>query len=119
MCVKIPVLGKTLNRREVVTMLKTQEEVLEWLLRHEEGNYKELVSKAGKVLTRQLELLGYIRRGANSQEDTYALTRRGRRVAEATIHLKNALEREETKPMKKERRIRKKTRFEKLILSRI
>jgi len=100
-------------------MLKTQEEIFEWLLKHEEGSYKELVDKAGKVLTRQLELLGYIRRGANSQEDTYALTNRGKRVAKATIHLKNALKRKRVEPIKEEKRTRKKTRFERLILSHI
>ena len=95
-------------------MLKTQEEVLEWLLNNEEGNYKELVAVAGEVMTRQLELLGYIKRGANSKEDTYALTRRGRRVALATQRIRRVLNNKESRPG--ERVVRKETRFERFIL---
>ena len=88
-------------------MFKTQEEVLKWLLEHDSGKYSELVDKAGKNLTRQLELLGYIRRGANTSGNTYALTRRGRIVALALFNLTTEKEEKRTKE--------KVTNFEKFI----
>ena len=105
-------------------MFKTQEEILEWLLEHPQGSYEVLGNVAGKVLTRQLELLGCIRRGENTNGNTYALTQGGKRMAIATLSLQKAAERgkvgEESyeRTLKKQKiKKRKRTKFEKLILS--
>jgi len=89
-------------------MLKTREEVYEWLLKHPVGFYHQLEEVAGKSLANQLELLGYVRRGTNRRGLTYSLTNRGRKAAKIMLKLVE-LERRKTK------RVRRMTRFEYLL----